>query len=200
MKRAAGWLVTAGLVGMALAINGCAVLVGGTAATVAYTAAQERSVGAAVDDATIQVQVSSNLLQKDVDLFRNVNTEVVEGRVLLTGSVPKPEDRIEAARLAWQVNGVKEVLNELQVEDSSGIGDGLKDRWITTQLRAKMLGDSKVHSINYSIDTVNGTIYLMGIAQSEDELARVTNYARNIRGVREVISHVRLTDDPQRAS
>lgn len=185
--------------GSALALQGCVGAAVGAGATAGVAIAQERSVGAAIDDTTIQLNVNSALLQKNEALFRKVGTEVVEGRVLLTGVVLTPEDRIEAGRLAWTVNGVKEVLNEVAVSDKSSVADFAKDTWITTQLRTKLLGDRLVSDINYSIETVNGTIYLMGIAQSEAELERVTGHARTIRGVQRVVSHVRLKTDPARS-
>jgi len=184
--------------GSALALQGCVGAAVGAGATAGVAIAQERSVGAAIDDTTIQLNINSALLQKNEALFRNVGTEVVEGRVLLTGVVLTPEDRIEAGRLAWTVNGVKEVLNEVAVSDKSSVADFAKDTWITTQLRTKLLGDRLVSDINYSIETVNSTIYLMGIAQSEAELERVTGHARTIRGVQRVVSHVRLKTDPAR--
>lgn len=180
------------------ALQGCAAAAIGAGATAGVAIAQERSVGAAVDDATIALNINSALLQKSESLFTKVGVEVVEGRVLLTGTVLTPEDRIEAERLTWTVNGVKEVLNEIEVTDKSSIVDFAKDAWITTQLRAKLIGDRLVSDINYSIETVNGVIYLMGIAQSEAELQRVTNHARTIRGVNRVVSHVRLKTDPAR--
>ena len=185
---------------LAGSVFGCVAAVVGAGATTGVTVAQERSVGHAVDDTTIHAQVSSNLLQASEKLFIKVGVEVVEGRVLLTGSVPKPEDRVEAARLTWQVNGVKEVLNEIEVNDKSGLIDFAKDTWITTQMRTKMLTDSKISDINYSVETVDAVIYLMGIAQNQAELDRVTTHARNIRGVRKVVSHVILKDDPRRKS
>jgi osmotically-inducible protein OsmY len=185
--------------GSALALQGCVEAAVGAGAVTGVAIAQERSVGAAIDDKTIQLNINSALLQKHEALFRKVGTEVVEGRVLLTGVVLTPEDRIEAGRLAWSVNGVKEVLNEIEVSDKSSIVDFARDAWITTQLRTKLLGDRLVSDINYSIETVNGTIYLMGIAQSEAELERVTGHARTIRGVQRVVSHVRLKNDPARS-
>ena len=99
---------------------------------------------------------------------------------------------MDAVRLAWQVEGVKAVINEVSIEDDSGILDLARDKWVTAQLRLKITFDSKVKAINYAIDTVNGTVYLMGIAQNQDELARVRNHARALDYVRRVISHVRI--------
>lgn len=184
--------------GGAAALQGCVPAVVGAGATTGVAIAQERSVGAAIDDATIELNVNSALLQKSQSLFAKIGVESVEGRVLLTGAVPTPEDRIEAGRLAWTVGGVREVINEVEVTDKSSVVDYAKDSWITTQLRGKLLGDRMISDINYSIETVNGVIYLMGVAQSEAELQRVTSHARTIRGVNRVVSHVRLKTDPAR--
>ncbi len=180
------------------ALQGCAgpgVVAGGVAA-VGVTTAQERSIGAAVDDTIITAAVSHYLFQKDIDLFGAVNVEVVEGRVLLTGSVENPEDRVEAVRLAWQAEGVKEMINEIQVTDQGGVVDYARDTWISTQLKTKLLLDKEIKAINYNIETVNGVIYMIGIAQDQAELERATNHARTIRHVRKVISHVRLKSAP----
>ena len=176
-------------------LSACAgpVLLAGGAAGAGIVAAQERSVGAAVDDTAIQLQIKHHLFQASEDLFNRVGSEVHEGRVLLTGVVPTPEDRVEAVRLAWQANGVREVLNEIQVSDRDGIIDYFKDAKITAQLRFQMLRDRDVSDINFSVETVNGIVYLMGIARTGSELEKITTYARNIAGVQKVISHVRLS-------
>ena len=118
----------------------------------------------------------------------------------VTGGVKQPDQRVDATRIAWTVNGVQQVENELQVTDQGGIINYGKDTWITTQLRSKMLTDSSVLDINYSVETVNGIVYLIGIAQNEGELIRVTDYARNIGGVLKVVSHVRMKDSPDQTT
>ena len=188
------------LAGLAGGLGGCASAVVGVGATVGVAVAQERSVGQAVDDAKILTDINHRLLDKSETLFLNVDVEVHEGRVLLTGNVNKPEDRVSVARLSWQSPGVREVLNELVIKDQSSLRDYAKDVWITTQLKVKLLGDAQVSAINYSIDTLNGVVYLFGIAQDQGELDRVTGHARNIKGVAKVVSHVVLKDDPKRVS
>lgn len=186
--------------GVIAGLSGCSttgVLVG-AGATLGITAAQERSMGDAIDDASIRLQLNGVLFNHPSALFEQVSIEVVEGRVLLTGNVARPQDRIEATRLAWTVGGVREVINEMQIADRSSILDDAADLWINTQLRARMLADADVLSINYTIETQNGVVHLLGVAQSEAELTRVTNHARVIRGVRKVVSHVLLRTDPRR--
>ncbi len=186
------------LAALAGGLGGCASAVIGGGATVGLAAAQERSVGQAVKDTAILAEINHRLLQRSETLFGSVDVEVVEGRVLLTGNVHQPEDRVEVARMAWQAEGVREVLNELKISDQSSLRDYAKDVWITTQLKVKLLGDSEIAAINYSIDTLNSVVYLFGIAQSQAELDRATGHARNIRGVSKVVSHVILKDDPKR--
>lgn len=179
-------------------LAGCAPVLLGGGAAVGVAVAQERTVGNAIDDAVIEARVKDAMLQKSGTLFLKVGTEVLEGRVLLTGVVQNPEDRVDAVRLAWSAPGVREVLNEIQVAERGGIASVFADARITSTLRVQLVGDRDVRDLNYSIDTVNGTIYLMGIAQNQTELDRVIGYARNISGVKQVVSHVVLRNDPRR--
>ena len=185
------------LVASALVLGACQSLLLGGAALVGVAAVQERSVGAALDDATIQFLINQKLLETNEVLFLRVGIEVLEKRVLLTGSVTTPDNRVEAVRAAWQVDGVREVLNEIQIAERDALSY-LNDARITAQLRFQMLTDAEVADVNYSVDTVNGTVYLMGIAVDQAELDRVSDYARAISGVENVIRHVRLSDDPRR--
>ncbi|MEQ1704515.1 MAG: BON domain-containing protein [Rickettsiales bacterium] len=182
-----------------IALSGCVPLVIGGATETAVVVAQERSVGNAVDDAAIVLQIKNLYAKQDYkDLLANVEIKVVEGRVLLTGNVDKPDSQIEAVKLAWQIGGVKEVINEVQINDKSGFWNYAKDVWISTQVRTRLLFGKNIRNINYSVITVNQVVYLMGIAQSQEELNRATNVASATSYVQRVVSYVRLKDDPRR--
>lgn len=180
-------------------LNGCVGLAVGAGATAGIAAAEERGAKNAANDKGIQLIINDRLLKENQYLWRKLSITVVEGRVLLTGVVGTEFSRDEATRLAWAASDrIHEVINEVQVTDSGGLLDSASDSWITTQLRAKIATDKNIVDINYSIETVNGTIYLIGLAQSEDEIQRVTEHARIINGVRRVVSHVWLKTDPRR--
>lgn len=180
-------------------LTGCAPVLIGGAGAVGYAGAQTRSVGEAVDDSIIAGKITSRFVQADVnDLLQNVNTKVTEGRVLLTGMVNKPETRVEAVKLVWQIDGVKEVINEIQVEGNNGVPQYMKDAWITTQVKSKLLVEKDIRSINYNVETVGNIVYLIGIAQNQAELDKATYIASTIKGVKKVISHVRMANDPAR--
>lgn len=181
-----------------LSLSGCVGAVVGAGAAAGYAIAQERSVGDAVDDTVIDTSINSALLQEHVDLFRNVSVNVVEGRVLLTGVVEDPATRVKAAQLTWDVQGVREVINEIIVAEETDVIDFARDTWITTQLRGRLLGDADIYDINYTIETVNKIVYLFGIGESAEEVKRAAYHAQRVKGVERVISHVILKDDPTR--
>ena len=136
--------------------------------------------------------------RQSVELYRDVNLTISEGRVELTGSVKKPETRVEAVRLAWQAAGVKQVIDDIQVTDQSGISDYASDVWIANDLRTRLMFDKEIKNINYTVDVVNGVVYLMGVARDQAELDRVIAHARDIDGVRRVVNNVVLRNDPRR--
>ncbi len=179
---------------LAAGLSGCVGLAVGAGATAGTAAMQDRGLGGVIDDTVIHGKITSAYLANDVK-FKLIAAKVHEGRVLLTGTVRKPEDRIEVVRHAWKVKGVKTVINEIRVEDDSGVLDLARDKWVSAQLRLKITFDAKIKAINYAIDTVNGTVYLMGVAQNERELALVRNHARSLEYVRRVVSHVRIKSD-----
>ena len=95
----------------------------------------ERSLGTVVDDATIKINIVAKFINSDDNLFIDVNTSVLEGRVLLTGLVDNQEIRIDAVRRVWEVDGVNEVINEIQIGNRGSLKEYAQDVWITTQVR-----------------------------------------------------------------
>jgi osmotically-inducible protein OsmY len=184
------------LLAIALAAQACSPLgvAAGGGAAVGIASVQERGVSGAVDDTKIRARINYLWFEESEELLSSVNLQVQEGRVLLTGKVKDPSMRLTAVRLAWQADGVKEVINEIEVSDKSSLRDYSRDLWIGTQLRSDLLLDRRIKSVNYSIETVNQVVYLIGVAQNQAELDRVINHARNLAYVRRVISYVRLKD------
>jgi len=178
-----------------LGLNGCAPLALATGTAVGVSSAQEGGVKRAYNDAKIQTQINDLWFQSNVDMFRKLDLTVNQGRVLITGIVQEPEHRVEAVRLAWQPEGVQQVINEIRVADNEGLGGYASDVWIATRLRTALTLDETVKSLNYNIDTVQGSVYLMGVAQDQAELDHVVEIARRIDNVQRVVSYVKLADD-----
>jgi osmotically-inducible protein OsmY len=179
-----------------VALGGCAgvLVVGGLAAAggAGYAAAQERGVNGAASDFAIKTNIEKGLITADPRLQAGVTTTVYDGRVLLTGRVPSEQMKATAEQIARQTHDVRTVYDEIEVAAAEGVWDDAKDAWITTRVRSEMVLDPDIRSVNYTIDTANGSVYLTGSARSQAELDRATRIARYVPGVKRVVNYVEL--------
>ena len=179
----------------ALALSGCAgAVVGvGTAAVAASTT--EKGFSTSVSDGVIFAKLKDRFIQQNASLLTSADVSVNDGAVLFTGKVKTPEDKIQATRWAWEIKGVREVVNELQVTDTSSIKDIAKDLAASATLRGKMIADKDISSLNFSIDVVNGIVYLSGVASTPEEMDKVISHAENLRFAQEVVNYIILAQD-----
>jgi osmotically-inducible protein OsmY len=181
------------------AIMACAPVAVGTAGVVmTRSVMQERTTKDALKDTDIKLSLNRRLLGHSTQLFSDVSTDVVEGRVLLTGTVPTREDKVTATQLAWDIPGVTSVEDDLTVAEDAGTMAYFEDAWISNQLRVALLGDGQVSSVNYNVETVDKVVHLTGLARSREELSKVIAHASDTPGVARVVSHVLTIDDPRR--
>jgi osmotically-inducible protein OsmY len=155
---------------------------------------EERSFNNYVEDTIILAQLKNEYFSNNENIFFQVSVDVIEGRVMLTGIVEQIDERIEATKLAWGIKGVNEVINEIQISNDEGILDYADDLVMKTKINAKLLLEKNILNLNYSVEVVNGIVYLIGIAQDQKELDAVTEISKNTYGVISVISYVRLKD------
>ncbi len=160
-------------------------------AVVGKSIAEDRSVGARIDDNVIELKVRQLILEKDASWITNVSVTTHEGRTLLTGIVPTSDIASQIATLAWTVKGVKEVINEIVV-GNSGVMDFAKDTWIVSAIKSKAVLDKDIRSANYEIKASNAIVFLLGKADNQAERDKMIDVARNIKGVKKVVSHIVL--------
>ena len=159
-------------------------------ATTMVVAEGDRSLGTVVDDTTIKINISSNLLSSSTNLFVNVNTSVIEGRVLLTGIVDTQEIRIEAVRKVWEVEGVREVINEIEIGNKTTIKEYANDLWITTQVKGLAAKTIGLRSLSYNFETIKGKVYVAGITSRPEQLDQIIEATKTIKGVKEIVNYV----------
>ena len=156
------------------------------------TTSQERGIGGFVTDQEIKTRINVIFFEYNHVLHHKVDVNVYEGRVLLTGTVQDKKMQEDAIRLAWQVPGVKTVINEVVIEGRASLGSYARDKWISTKLHALLFLNGDVSSRNYEIVVSRGVVYLTGIAKNQEELNAVIDTVRKARHVKKVISYVRL--------
>ena len=176
-----------------LMINiGCSpvgVLASGGSATM-IVAEGDRSLGTVVDDATIKLNLSAKFLKSENSLFLDVNSNVTEGRVLLTGLVDTQEIRIEAVRKVWEISGVKEVINEIEVGDKTTLKEYMNDLWINTQVKSLAARTIGLRSFSYNFETIKGKVYIAGITSRPEQLQAIVESTKTIKGVNEIVNYV----------
>tara|TARA_R110002073_G_scaffold7591_4_gene43152 strand:+ start:4602 stop:5285 length:684 start_codon:yes stop_codon:yes gene_type:complete len=156
----------------------------------------ERSIGRELDDTNASLSIKSAMLRSEGFSLGAIDVEVTEGIALLTGSVPREDDRMMAECLAWSSVAVRSVANEIEIGAASGFRDRSRDAWITQRVRGRLLSDRNVRSVNFNVETYSGKVYLLGMARSRGELERVSGHAALVGGVVEVISYVRIAGVP----
>ena len=175
-------------------ITNCAQVATGTAVKVVTVNQEDRSIGEFVDDAIIKTVIKNAYFDQNENLFFNIDVEVSQARVLLTGTVENIDLKIEATRIAWGVSGVETVINEIQISNSDNILNYADDLVISTKVKGKLILQENVNSLNYNIETVNKLVYIIGIAASESEKNLVIDIAQNVYGVEEVIDYISIRE------
>ena len=178
-----------------LLFSGCAPAVVGVGTAAVAASSTEKGITTSVSDGLLFTKIQDNFLKTDATLSQFVDVNVNDGSVLLTGKVKTPEEKVLATKLTWEVRGVREVVNEIQVTDKSSIKDVAKDLAASAQLRGKLIADTSVSSLNFSIDVVNGTVYLSGVAADAEEMNRVVSHARELRFAQQVVNYITLRTD-----
>jgi len=181
------------ILALPVVLGGCpaAIVAGlGAAGGTGYAANQERGTGGTVDDLKIKTNIQSAWLQTNPLMQRDLNVTVYEGRTLLTGTAPNPEFKAQAKEVASRVPGVRAMYDEIEVAPDESTWDSAKDTWISSRVRTELAFNANVRSVNYTVETVNKSVYLIGSARSQEELDIATTAARTTPDVKRVVSYV----------
>ncbi len=157
-----------------------------------------RTLGMQIDDAIMQKNLSARLALTDKKYFLSIQTEVLDGRIFLSGKVDEPEEKIKITKMAWETNGVRSVKNAITIKGQSNYKSAAKDILITSQLRTALIFNKKTKARNYTLETVNRNIYIFGIAMDEEEKKEVMTEANKIYDVEEVIPSIYLASELSR--
>ena len=164
----------------------------GTGVSVAF---DPRSVGTQIDDSIMEKSLSTKILLLDKSYFLSVKSKVLDGRIFLTGKVDDPEEKLKLTKLAWEINGVRSVRNDIKIKEDFNFKQSAKDILITSQLRTALILNKNIKATNYQIDTYKKKIYVYGIALTSEEKELVISEAKEIVDVKDVIASIILVED-----
>ena len=158
-----------------------------------------RTIGMQIDDTIMQKSLSARLALADKKYFISIQSEVLDGRIFLSGKVEEPEEKIKITKMAWETKGVRAVKNAISIKGQSNFKSTAKDVLITSQLRTALIFNKKTKARNYTLETINKNIYIFGIAMDEEEKKEVINEANKIYDVDEIFPSIYLATELSRS-
>lgn len=189
MKKLTILLSVSLLAGSSLTLSGCAV------ATAGVKKGDERNFARSLNDVNATRAIKARMGRIEGFNLGGVDTEVAQGVVVLSGNVPRQEDRIEAERIAWSAPNVVQVGNEIMIKGKQGAVRNAKDGVLNNSVRARLTANKAVKARNFNVEVHDGIVYLLGVARTQDELKMAAHIASTTRGAREVISYVTVAGD-----
>jgi osmotically-inducible protein OsmY len=178
-----------------LIFQSCAPLIGLIGVASVGTASKEKGIGTSFSDTIIQTKISNKIFKYNPDIIAETKVFVNDGAVLITGKVQTPDDKIELTKITWKIKGVKEVNNETQVTDVTSIKNIARDIASIAEIRARIMTDTRINSLNFSIDVINDRAYIVGIAESKEEMKLVMDQASSARFISEVYNYIIIPND-----
>ena len=157
-----------------------------------------RTIGMQIDDTIMQKNLTARLALADKKYFLLIQSEVLDGRIFLSGKVDEPEEKIKITKMAWETKGVRSVKNAITIKGQSNFKSTAKDILITSQLRSALIFNKKTRARNYTLETINKNIYIFGIAMDKEEKKEVINEANKIYDVEDVIPSIYLASELSR--
>ena len=179
-----------------LMLNGCVGISSkgffGSGVSIAF---DPRSLGTQIDDSVMQKNISARMILRDKRYLLSVKTNVLDGRIFLTGKVDNPEEKLRLTKLAWETKGARSVKNDIKIKEEFNFYQSAKDLLITSQLRAALIFNKKIKATNYQIDTYKKKIFIYGISSTREERKEVINEAKEVLDVEDVIASIALVED-----
>ncbi len=157
-----------------------------------------RTIGMQIDDTIMQKNLNARLALTEKKYFLTIQSEVIDGRIFLSGKVDEPEEKIKITKMAWETKGVRSVKNAISIRGQSNFKSTAKDILITSQLRSALIFNKKTKARNYTLETINKNIYIFGIAMDAEEKKEVINEANKIYDVKDIIPSIYLVTELSR--
>ena len=170
-------------------------IIGGVGAIAFSSSAQEKGLGTSISDKVIYVKLRNAIYNWNHSVSENISLSVDNGSILVTGKLKNIDAKVQLTKIIWEINGVKEVNNQVQISETNNIKNVAKDLASLGEIRARLMASKQLNSLNFSVDVVNNIAYISGIATSEEEVAIVTQIAQEARFIKEVKNFVKVNKD-----
>ena len=179
-----------------LSLQSCAApIIGGVGAIAFSSSAQEKGLGTSINDKVIYVKLRNAIYNWNPSVSENISISVDNGSILITGKLKDIDTKVQLTKIIWEINGVKEVNNKVQISETNNFKNIAKDLASLGEIKARLMASKQLNSLNFSIDVVNSIAYISGVASSEEEISIVSQIAQEARFIKEVQNFVKVNKD-----
>ena len=161
-------------------------------AVVGNASTSTRGFSASIDDTVLMTKIITKISGIELKNFTDITVSVVDGQVLLAGNIESQKKRLELIKKVWKIDGIKNIYNEINIGSSLTLSERADDLLFETRIKNRLLFKSGIFSNNYSVDVVNGNVYVMGIASSFDEKITLENFLSEMKDIKKLITIVSL--------
>jgi len=178
-------------------LSGCLPLVVGGAVMGGLVATDRRTTGTVVEDEGIELR-TANRIREALGERVHINITSYNRQVLITGEAPSEQDKQTVARIATEVENVRNVVNEVGVMGVSTLTQRSNDTAVTVKAKLSLLDARDVFGNAFKLTTERGTTYIMGRVTPR-EGQRATDIIAGVPGVQRVVRLLELISEDELA-
>ena len=170
-----------------LLVNSCTIVVSTAGSLVGNATTSTRGFSGTIEDTYLMSKIVSKITLMKLSNFSNITVSVNNGKVLLAGNIENQEKRLELTKKVWWIDGVEEVYNELEIGPPISFSEKTEDFIFEAKIEKRLLFEPGIFTNNYSVDVVNGNVYVMGISSDIEEKTKVENFLNNMNDIKKLI-------------
>ena len=132
-------------------------------------------------------------IEASVSMYKDVKVEMGgAGAVTLKGTVKNQAERDDAVKRAREIPGVKSVNDQLTVTDgeSGSAGAYIDDAAVTAEVKARILAQKGLDSLDISVETVKGEVTLTGEVENQEQISMAESSAAKVEGVKKITNRL----------
>ena len=179
------------LIVVILSLNSCSSAVS-LGAFIGNAGTSSKGIKKSFSDTYIKTKVIAMISLLDIENIANISVNVSSGTILYTGYVTNSKKRLLIIEKTWEIEGVKKVLNELKIDDDVSISQRTNDFILRSKISSRLLFKSGINSNNFSVDVVDGDVYVIGLANDINEKTEVEKFLSSMTDIKKLITIIEV--------
>ena len=179
------------LIVVILSLNSCSSAVS-LGAFIGNAGTSSKGIKKSFSDTYIKTKVIAMISLLDIENIANISVNVSSGTILYTGYVTNSKKRLLIIEKTWEIEGVKKVLNELKIDDDVSISQRTNDFILRSKISSRLLFKSGINSNNFSVDVVDGDVYVIGLANDINEKTEVEKFLSSMTDIKKLVTIIEI--------